>query len=128
MGTTEESTAKQEPGKQSQCNNCGRSGHITSACRSPKRANKSHSTQRRDGKKSHSSNSQPTKPPCPACNLQHKFGTNNNPFFGSRIYSFPTFKNLSIQDKTTVVENAKACVLCLDWRGTHGRDNSPSRE
>ena len=56
MGTTEESTAKQEPGEQSLCTNCGRSGQTASVCRSPKRANKSHATQRRDG---NSFNSQP---------------------------------------------------------------------
>ena len=112
MGTTEEPATKQEPGQQSRCNNCGKSGHTAAACRGAKQASKSHGTQRQDGKLS---NSQPIKPSCPACNLQHTVtitagdGTKTE-FYGSRLNQCPTFKNLSIQDKTTVVENAKACL------------------
>ena len=128
MHTTEEPATKQEPGQQSRCNNCGKSGHTAAVCRGAKRASKSHGTQRQDGKLS---TSQPTKPSCPACNLQHTVtitasdGTKTE-FYGSRLNQCSTFKNLRIQDKTTVVENAKACVLCLNWQGTHSRDNCPS--
>ena len=57
MGTTEESAANQEPGQQSQCTNCCKTGHKAAVCRSVKRqrANKIHGTQRKDGKQSHSS-------------------------------------------------------------------------
>ena len=65
--------------------------------------------------------------PCPACNLQHMVQGRNEQYYGSRLSVCPTFKNLSLQDKTRVVEKAKACVLCLDWRGTHSRDQCPTR-
>ena len=74
-----------------------------------------------------SSNSRPVKIPCPACNLQHLIQGKNEQYYGSRLRVCPTFKNLSIQDKTTVVENAKACVLCLDWQGTHTRDHCTAK-
>ena len=48
-------------------------------------------------------------------------------YYGSRLSVCPTFANLSLQDKTTVVEKAKACALCLDWRGKHTRDQCPAR-
>ena len=119
MHTSEENATKQEPGQQSQCTNCGKSGHKAAACRSARRANKSHGTQQKNGKQSSSSDSQPTKPPCPACNLQYKLDGDTSQFYWTRLSACPTFRNLSIQDKTTVAENAKACVLCLNWKGNH---------
>ena len=44
-------------------------------------------------------------------------------FYSTRLSLCSTFKNLNIQDKTTVVEKSKACALCLNWTGNHNRDN-----
>ena len=115
MHKPEETDSKKETGKQGQCTNCGKAGHNTASCWSKKKPNKSHSTQQGATKQSSSSNSKPMKIPCPACNLQHLIQGRNNQYYGSRLSVCPTFKNLSVQDKTTVVENSKACVLCLDW-------------
>ena len=101
---------------------------LAAECRKPKNANKSHGTQRKDNKKSHSAVSQQSKPSCHACNIQHQVPARDNrpKFFGTRLHLCPTFRNLSIQDKTTVVEKNKACVLCLNWTGSHSRDNCPA--
>ena len=114
---SEDTSTKKENGKQGQCTNCGKAGHSTAACYSKKKLAKSHSTQQ--GANKQPSNLRPMKIPCPACNLQHMVQGRNEQYYGSRLSVCPTFKNLSLQDKTTVVEKAKACVLCLDWRGTH---------
>ena len=116
MGTTNDSVAKQESSQQNECQNCGKKGHRAADCRRPKNANKRHGTQPKDDKKSHYAASQPSRPPCPACNLQHSIPAKDNrsKFFKTRLHLWPTFKNISIQEETTVVEKTKACVLCLD--------------
>ena len=72
MGTSDNSGAKQEPSQQAECQNCGRRGHRPAECRKPKNTNKSHGTQRKNEKKSHSAASQQPGSHCPACNLQHQ--------------------------------------------------------
>ena len=47
--------------------------------------------------------------------------------YRTRLSSCNVFRNLSIQDKTTVVERSNICPLCLDWTITHSRDNCNSR-
>ena len=120
MHKPEESNFRKETGPQlGQCGNCGKAGHNTASCRSRKKPNNSHSTQQGANKPPMSSNSKPMKIPCPAFNLQHLIQGRNEQYYGSRLSVCPTFKNLSVQDKTTVVEKSNACILCLNWRGTH---------
>ena len=118
MHKPEENDSKKETGQQSQCAKCGKTGHRTVDCWRAKKPTKSHGTKQSAVKQSGGSNSQQAKP-CPACNLQHRVKGQYNNFYSSRLYLCPTFQNLSIQDKTKVVKDAKVCTLCLDWRGLH---------
>ena len=65
--------------------------------------------------------------PCPFCNLHHTSVYKGATWYMTRLSSCPTFRNLSIPDKTTVLRKSKGCVLCLDWTGVHPRDNCLSR-
>ena len=42
--------------------------------------------------------------------------------YRTRLSSCNVFQNLSIQDKTAVVERSNICTLCLDCTVTHSRD------
>ena len=117
---------KKETGHPGQCANCGKSNHSTAACYSRKKPNKSHSSQGSTNQSKTSPSSNPQKIPCPACKIQHLVQGLKEQYYGSRLSACPTFRNLSLQDRTTVVEKCKACVLCLDWRGIHSRDQCPA--
>ena len=86
--------------------------------------NKSHGTYQQPA------SSTPTQPgiPCPTCNLHHThISPKGETMYRTRLSSCNVFRNLSIQDKTTVVEQQNICPLCLDWTVTHSRDNCNSR-
>ena len=42
--------------------------------------------------------------------------------FKTRLSACPTFRDLSITDKTTMLQRSKGCTLCLDRTDTHTRD------
>ena len=66
--------------------------------------------------------------PCPACNLHHThISPKGETMYRTRLSSCNVFWNISIQDKTAVVERSNICPSCLDWTVAHSRDTCDSR-
>ena len=90
---------------------------------------------RQDPNLSHGTHQQPASSippqpgiPCPACNLHHThISPKGETMYRTRLSSCNVFQNLSIEDKTAVVERSNICTLCLDWTVTHSKDTCDSR-
>ena len=96
------------------CFNCNKEGHRSSECpEKSKSVRKSHASVR------------VTQKVCPACIYQHSFPRNT--LYRTRLSSCPTFVNLGPVEQANIIQAAAGCALCLDWTGSHTRDNCDSR-
>ena len=85
-------------------------GHKVAQC--PRKT--SHST-----KKTHAmTQNQPI--PCPACGDSHTAtGPNGKTYYKNCLSVCDAFRSKSLDERATIIQQAKGCVLCLDWTGDH---------
>ena len=83
------------------------------------------------GKKQRANLADMTKPqkPCPACAVQHTFVARRTgtTCYKSRLSACDTFRSKPVNDRAKIVEESKACALCLDWTGDHTKDNCDAK-
>ena len=107
--------SESEKGKgDGRCFNCQETGHLSKEC--PKNKAK--------GKVSKSVNAcvKVAPIPCPGCNGQHSFQSKGETLYKTYLSACETFRSMTVAERARIVERAKACQLCLDWTGSHQRD------
>ena len=61
---------------------------------------------------------------CPACKGQHTFtGNDGQPRYKCRLAACDTFKQMSVNERASLMERINGCVLCTDWTGSHTREH-----
>ena len=72
-------------------------------------------------KMSHSSSTTQDPPRlCPACGGTHiATGSNGETYFKTHLSCCKTFTNKSVNERATIIQKARGCILCLDWTGSH---------
>ena len=60
--------------------------------------------------------------PCPGCNGQHSFQSKGETLYKTYLSACEVFRSMIVAERARIVERSKACQLCLDWTGTHQRD------
>ena len=113
-----EKTDETKDAKKIVCFKCCKEGHKSTECKS--------SSSGKNLASSHSS-MKTTPPPCPACSQQHPFQSKGETLYCTRLASCPAFQNSSTAGCATMVQTVNGCQLCLDWTGTHQRDNCTSK-
>ena len=101
------------------CFSCGKAGHISRNC--PEEQGGCSSVGRQAN-----ANMRIKPKECPACNGQHISGTTpeGDSLWKTRLSACPTFMDqMQPAERASLVEEAKCCALCLDWTGSHQRDN-----
>ena len=63
-----------------------------------------------------------TPKPCPACESQHPYQRDGNTVYRKSFFFCQTFKNLSPDERTKLVQSNNCCALCLDCTGSHQWD------
>merc|ERR1712082_42705 len=102
--------APKEPGAKDGCHGCEQAGHKAAQCP----CKTSHST-----KTTHSTTQKPLRP-CPACGGTHTAtGTNNKTYYKTCLSSCEAFTSKSVDERATIIQQARGCILCLDWTGSH---------
>ena len=97
------------------CSFCHKKGHKREDCWQLKG--------KESGKKvNHAGITKPQSKPCPVCSQQHTFNARGKTLYKSRLSACDAFRNKSVEERATVVENCGGCALCLDWTGNHKRD------
>ena len=67
----------------------------------------------------HTTTQNPPKP-CPACAGTHTVtGANGNMYYRNRLSCCEAFTSKSVNERATIIQQARGCVLCLDWTGSH---------
>ena len=85
-------------------------GHKVAQC--PRKS--SHST-----KKTHATTQNPP-PPCPSCGDSHAAtGADGKTFYRNRLSACDDFRSKSLDERATIIQQVKGCILCLDWTGDH---------
>merc|ERR1711888_412092 len=57
---------------------------------------------------------------CPAYAGAHTvMGSNNETYYKTRLSNCETFTGKSVSERATIIQQARGCVLCLDWTGSH---------
>ena len=103
------------------CFNCGKPGHMSRNCDQPRKQDG-----RGNGRRTVSHANMRVKPKeCPACNGQHTFVTpEGETLWRTRLSNCPNFMDrMQAAERAALVEKSEACALCLDWTGSHQRDN-----
>ena len=110
------------------CNNCSGYGHKTNDCPTPKNStpNSSQGQSHRNGKVNVVGTKKQPKA-CPACKGQHSVKKGNDTWYKTSLYFCNTFRNMSPDQRANLVQAANGCALCLDWTGTHQRDNCSTK-
>ena len=63
---------------------------------------------------------------CPVCSRPHEIIVGKNAGkYKTRLSSCEEFRNMSIQERSTAMERAQACVRCTDW--THKKSNCDAK-
>ena len=61
---------------------------------------------------------------CPVCNGQHTCtGQGGELLYRTRLSSCEEFRAYGVIERGSIIEQAGGCSLCLDWTGSHTRDN-----
>merc|ERR1711888_452880 len=57
---------------------------------------------------------------CPACGGTHTAtGSNNETYYKTCLSNCEAFISKSVNERDTIIQQARGCVLCLDWTGSH---------
>ena len=100
------------------CFSCGEPGHLSRNCPESEGGG--------DGKRHAHANMRIKPKDCPACSGQHNSGTTpeGESLWKTRLSACPTFMDqMQPAERAALVEEAQCCALCLDWTGSHQRDN-----
>ena len=63
---------------------------------------------------------------CPVCSRPHEIIVGKNAGkYKTRLSSCEEFRNMSVQERSTAMEKAQACVRCTDW--THKKSNCDAK-
>merc|ERR1711875_205912 len=46
-------------------------------------------------------------------------GANGKTYYRERLSSCEAFTSKSVDERATIIQQARGCVLCLDWMGSH---------
>merc|ERR1712101_44028 len=46
-------------------------------------------------------------------------GTNNKMYYKTCLSGCEAFTSKSVDERATIIQQARGCVLCLDWTGSH---------
>ena len=102
--------ATEEPDAKDRCRGCKRTGHKVAQC--PRKT--SHST-----KKTHPTSQNPPTP-CPACvGTQTATGSNGKTYYKNCLSACDAYRSKSLDERATIIQQARGCILCLDWTGDH---------
>jgi hypothetical protein len=97
------------------CHNCDKTGHLRSLCPDLIEGNR--------GSKANAVIQQKNRK-CPACQDQHvMMGKDGKPFYRTRLSSCTLFNGYTVTEKAELVHSVNGCALCLDWTGSHKKDN-----
>ena len=83
------------------CHSCKQAGHKAAQC---------------PLKTSHSTSTTLNLPrPCPACRGTHTaMGSNNKTYYKTHLSNCEAFTSKSVDERATIIQQARGCVLCLD--------------
>ena len=57
---------------------------------------------------------------CPACGGTHTaMGSNNEKYVKTRLSNCEVFTRKSFNERATIIQKTRGCILCLDWTGSH---------
>ena len=64
---------------------------------------------------------------CPQSKIQQTFQVDENTCYRTSLFFCDAFKTLSVDARAALVQSNKGCSLCLNWTGTHQKDNCQTR-
>ena len=111
------------------CMNCYKPGHFIRDCTQPityRRGSARSSARQSSGTPSRShATSSSSAVKCPICNIEHSFVNRktNQSYPSTRFSVCEMFRKMVVQARVKAVTDAGGCGLCLDYTGTHTRDN-----
>ena len=113
-GGTTDNRRKDKPKEKPACFTCGSTAHRAADCREGKPRGLS---------TKYANANMALKPKaCPACQSVHTFDSPDGTLlYRNRLSCCPAFTALSVLERAQMVENSRACALCLDWTATHQR-------
>ena len=57
---------------------------------------------------------------CPACGWTHiAMGSNGKTYYKTRLSNCEAFTSKSVDERATIIQQTRGCILCLDWTGSH---------
>ena len=118
-------TSRERSSPSGQCLKCGESGHKEAECEAWKFYPEEQMEGLRGGRVAQAHANMKIKPKdCPICKSQHTFCVDDGTIrYKTRLSACLNFNNMSVEERAKVVEEAKGCALCLDWTGSHTREN-----
>ena len=100
------------------CFRCGKIGHRQAECRGQGGGR---------GSANHASQQAGASVPCPACEQYHTFQGRDGVVRPSTRLGCPAFKQLTINERVSMLEDSNGCARCMDFTGRHQRDSCPYR-
>ena len=122
---SEPSRASRDRSSPARCHKCGESGHQAAECEAWQFHPEEQDEGQRGARAAQAHANMKFKPrDCPVCKSQHTFCVDDGSIrYKTRLSACPNFNNLSVAERARVVEEAEGCALCLDWTGSHTREN-----
>ena len=109
---TDGGDAGQGGGRDRRCSKCGKPGHRPNDCPG------------QGGGRSYSNQQARARVPCPACDQTHTFtGREGREITSTRLWSCPTFKEMGISERVSLLQKVNGCAKCLDYTGRHQREH-----